>query len=296
MKEYILNALKNQDNAVVDRVLSAFNAKSIDELYSFDISVLTRVIGAIIKENDGISVRIDANFADFPFFSPSRGETALTINTGDGYVRMTNVDGLPTSFDADVFMALLYIAKISGFPDIVHFNISHIADILKTRKASITESIERLGSTNYTFYRSYYYNGQRISVKRGGITLFEYELWTPDSGVSRRKAYEKNWFRLNPYIRDNIAKYYVSVNLDIFRRLSPVSKRLHLLLSHRLQRKEWIIDVKKLMEQIPILTYTKSGKYSTALKLLKRSLLQLKEYGIISGAKFYKNGKVVIYV
>ena len=295
MKEYVIRAVENQPPDIQKKVLKALNVSEVNELYSFSLGTLISVIKSIIKDIDNTDVRIDANFADFPIFSPSRGETALVITTETGYVRMSNAFGLPTSIDADVFLAMLKIAKSLGFPEVVHFSITHIADMLKVPKSLVSSSIERLGSTNYLFINSYYYEGERITVKRGGITLFEYELWTPDSGVSRRRAFEKNWFRLNEFIMNNIAKYYVKVNFEIFRQLSPIAKRLYLLVEHRMQRRNaWSIDTKKLMAQIPILTYTKSGKYSTALKLLKRALLQLKGFGIISAAKFMKNGILII--
>ena len=247
---------------------------------------------------------LDANFSDFPLFDPAssvgyrrKTRKVLKVEWGDGYALMSNAFGLPTPADADVFLAIMMIgyqrALESGSGKIeraIPFTFYEVSKILNGRnKKRIRNSLDRMVHTLYKFKETYYKDGKRITVERGGLKLFTYYLREEiDMELLERYGLplymkEKNFIYLDEFFYENLFKYYTKIDLDKFLKLrGGIAKRLAMLLSHRMATNEvWTINIKQLFHQIPVDTYIDSKHFTMALNMLKSAVKELREAGFI---------------
>ena len=245
---------------------------------------------------------------EMPFFTPKDNfsipadkKITYWITKDRGISIIPSVLGMPDSFDATVFLYLLWKAtkewkKTGFFPEKVHFTITELTEALNTKNTTrLKLAIERLTSTTYEFIQSFRKGG--IYIDNVVRILDKHSFWSRESELPKSKARETTYIVFSKEIVDSIVSgYYKYLDFQKHQKLKrPLARRLHFLLAKRLgENREIYIGFKKLAYAIPLQTYTVYKDKAKALKYLFRAFEELKNAGILD--YYYDKEKEIFHI
>ena len=241
-------------------------------------------------------IAVEGNIMEMPFFTPKDNfslppdkKITYWITKDRGIAIIPSILGMPDSFDATVFLYLLWKAtrewkKTGIFPEKVHFTISELREVLNTNNtARLKLSIERLAATTYEFLKSFRKGG--IYIDNVVRMLDKFSYWKKESDLPKSRARETTYVVFSKEIVESITSgYYKYLDFQKHQRLKrPLARRLHFLLAKRLgENREIQIGFKKLAYAIPLQTYITHKRKKTSLKYLFLALDELVKAEILT--------------
>jgi plasmid replication initiation protein len=241
----------------------------------------------------------EMNLAEYPFsllthrIPPNRKTYSLTQHIVDSQGRMIKQNwsilgsdkyGLPTPYDDDVLLALLYCYKDQHFQGRkIHFTLYRLCQIMqkslsKREYDRIRDSLNRLTSTTIAAINCFYDNAAKSWVSETFHLFDRYKLYQeqkrhgaplPLSFIEMSEVFARSVAIAN-YIKDIDLKTYYSLDL-------PISKRLFRYLDkNRYNKSRYEEAVMKIARKLP-LNYTYPSQVKQKLARAHEELLQ-KQY------------------
>lgn len=255
-------------------------------------------------------VRMDMNIVQFPIFSKNTKRKKNEVTTyffnknKDTYITVTPSAGdfIPGEGEERIFIALMKIMKMKGMEQefiVTASEIRNEARILnKNYITEIKKALKRLSGTNYNFKNTFYSNDLGAVIKEEASTpvlTFRAKKLSLKENSHLRSEFDDGrikevyWIKISDHFYKNIVKrgYLVfdsNILLDI---TSSVARTLYMLLEKiRFDNLYVRESIFALIKKIP-LKYEKKS-LSTTVKTLEKSLIELKERGLIEDFNFIK--------
>lgn len=252
-------------------------------------------------------IKVEGNLCEYPFFLLSKTKEKITLKTyefedvtspkGDVLKRkfvVKGIDGIPTSFDQDVVMAILKIGTrtktLLGDISLTLYEITKTLRNVSSKR--VKESIRRLQSTAYD-------STHAVLVKETNDIFYVEDLFSIldnahfreyKPGENKRKARECSYIRFNKYFLQNFVNhYYKYIDFNVYQNLrTPSAKKLYLFLEKKkFEKEKFEICIKKLAAVLPLET----KRTRDAKKVIKQACERLIQQGVIKGYGF-KDDKI----